>query len=52
LANKQDFVDFGLACGNVLKALARGLKERRLDELSPSVLEAIGELTTYVYTAM
>ena len=52
MANKQNYVDFGLACGNVFKALDRGLKGRRLDELSPSVLEAIGELTTYVYTAM
>ena len=52
MANKQDFVDFGLACGNVFKALDRGLKGRRLGELSPSVLEAIGELTAYVYTAM
>ena len=46
LANKEDYVDFGLACGNVFKALDRGLKGRRLDELSPSVLEAIEELTT------
>ena len=46
MANEQDYVDLGLSCANVCKALDRGLKERRLNELNPSVLEAIEELTT------
>ncbi|KAF9783181.1 hypothetical protein BJ322DRAFT_1212004 [Thelephora terrestris] len=46
LANQQDFVDLGLACARVCKALDRGLKGRQLSDLNPSVLEAIEELTT------
>ena len=43
--NERDCVEFGLSCADVCKALDRGLKGRRLDELSPSVLEAIQHLT-------
>ena len=43
--NKQDYADLGRLCAGVCKALDRGSKGRRLDELSPSVLEAIGQLT-------
>ncbi|KAF9783536.1 hypothetical protein BJ322DRAFT_1212238 [Thelephora terrestris] len=46
LANQQDFVDLGRACADVCKILDRGLKGRQLGDLSSSVLEAIGELTT------
>ncbi|KAF9781519.1 hypothetical protein BJ322DRAFT_1111447 [Thelephora terrestris] len=46
LANQEDFVDLGRACADVCKILDRGLKGRRLGDLSPSVLEAIEELTT------
>ena len=52
MVNKQDYVDLGLVCADVCKALDRGLKGRRLDELSPSVLEAIEELTAWVEPAM
>jgi hypothetical protein len=45
MANKQDFVELGKSCGRVCQALDRGLNGRRSDELSRSVLEAIGELT-------
>ena len=45
MANEQDYVDLGISWGKVCKALDRGLKGKRLDELSPSVLEAIEELT-------
>ncbi|KAF9783129.1 hypothetical protein BJ322DRAFT_137268 [Thelephora terrestris] len=44
LANQQDFVDLGLACARVCKALDRGLKGRQSGNLSPSVLKAIEEL--------
>ena len=43
--NEQDCVELGLSCADVCKALDRGLKGRQLDELSPSVLEAIQQLT-------
>ena len=46
VANDQDYVDLGRACGEVCQALDRGVDGRRLDELSRSVLGAIGQLTT------
>ena len=46
--NQQDCVDLGISCANVCEALGQGLKGRRLDELSESLLEAIGELSTWV----
>ena len=44
MTNAQDCVDLGLSCADVCKALNRGLKGRRLNELSQSVLEAIQQL--------
>ena len=46
MANKSDYVELGLACANVCKALHRGLGEKTLDDLSPSVRDAIEQLTT------
>lgn len=46
MANEQDCVDLGLSCADVCTALDRGLKGKRLDELSQSVLKAIQQLTT------
>ena len=46
VANKNDYVDLGVCCGEVCETLGRGLKRRRLDELNESVLEAIEKLTT------
>ena len=48
MANKSDYVELGLACANVCKALHRGMGEKKLDDLSPSVREAIEQLTTWV----
>ena len=48
MSNQQDCVDLGLFCADVCKSLDRGLKGRRLDELSQSVLEGIQQLTTCV----
>ena len=45
-ANKEDLLDLGRSCVDVCKALERGLEGRRQDELSPSMLEAIEQLTT------
>lgn len=44
--NTQDYVDLGIYCADVCKALDRGLDGRRLSDLSPSVLGAIQQLTT------
>jgi hypothetical protein len=48
MANDQDYVDLGLSCSDVCKALDRGLDGRRLDELSQALVGAIERLTTYV----
>ena len=45
IANDQDYVDLALFCADVCKALERGLEGRQLDQLSRSVLGAIGQLT-------
>lgn len=45
MANDQDYIELGRACADVCNALYRRLKGKRLDELTQSVLDAIGELT-------
>ena len=44
--NKSDYVDLGLACVNVCKALHRGMDGKELDDFGQSVREAIDQLTT------
>jgi len=44
MVNKQDYVELGLACTDVCRALERGMGGRRLDELGSSVREAIEQL--------
>ena len=46
MANRSDYVELGLACAEVCKALDRGMNGRRMDELSQPVFEAIEQLTT------
>ena len=46
MTNDQDYVELGLACVEICQALGRGLNGKQLNELSPSVLAAIGQLTT------
>ena len=46
MLNKLDYIELGLACADVCKALDRGVNGRRLDEISQSVGEAIEQLTT------
>ena len=48
IVNKGDYVKLGLECADICQALDRGLEERRLDELSQSVLGAIQHLSTWV----
>ena len=45
MANELDYVELGLSCADVCRALDQGTSGRRLDELSQSVLEAIEQLT-------
>ena len=44
MINKTDYVDLGLSCADVCRALDEGTKGRREDELSLPVFEAIGRL--------
>ena len=46
MLNKLDYVELGLACAEVCKALHRGLNGRQVNEFSQSVREAIEQLTT------
>jgi len=46
MVNELDYVELGLFCARVCRALDRGMRQRRVDEVSQSVLEAIGQLTT------
>ena len=41
----MDYVELGLACGEVCTALSRGLKEKGMDGLNDSVCKAIKQLT-------
>ena len=52
MADKEDYVDLGLACVDVCRVLDRGMNGRRADDLSRPVLEAIEQLTTLVDPAM
>ena len=45
MVNKLDYVELGLACADVCRALDRGMSGRQMGELSQSVREAIGQLT-------
>ena len=46
MTNKTDYVELGLACADVCKALERGLNGKRSDDLNESVRGAIAQLTT------
>jgi hypothetical protein len=52
MMNITDYVDLGLACAEVCKALDRGMDGKKPDDLSLSVREAINQLTTWVKPAM
>ena len=45
MANEQDYVELGLSCANICRALDRGMNGKKLDDLSKSVCDAINQLT-------
>jgi len=45
MINEVDYVDLGIACADVCKALDRVMDRRRVDQLNQSVLRAITQLT-------
>jgi len=46
MTNKLDYVELGLECAEICRALGRGMNGKKPDELSRSVCDAIGQLTT------
>ena len=46
MANDQEYVDLGLSCANICKALERGMGDKKLNDLNKSVCDAINQLTT------
>ena len=46
MINKLDYVELGLSCADICRALDRGMSGRKLDELDQSVRDAINQLTT------
>ena len=45
MISKADYVEIGLTCAGVCEALNRGTDKKRTDQLTQSVLEAVGGLT-------
>ena len=45
MANKLDYIELGLACADVCRALDRGTNGKRVNELNQSVFQAIEQLT-------
>jgi len=52
MINEQEYVELGLSCADICRALDRGLEGKSLDDLNRSVCEAISQLTTWVEPAM
>ena len=46
MANTLDYVELGLFCADICKALDRGMNGKRLNDLNQSVCGAINQLTT------
>lgn len=46
MANEADYVELGLSCADICRALERGMDGKKLDDLSKSVCDAINKLTT------
>jgi len=45
MVNEQDYVELGLSCADICRALDRGMNGKKLDDLSKSVCDAINQLT-------
>ena len=46
MANQTGYIELGLYCADVCAALERGMGEKKLEDLSKGVREAIEQLTT------
>ena len=45
MIKELDYVELGLSCADVCRTLDRGTNGEKQDELSPSVYDAINQLT-------
>ena len=45
MLNEMEYVELGLFCANICKALDRGMRGKKLDDLSQTVCDAINQLT-------
>ena len=46
MLNKDEYVELGLFCAEICRALERGMGGKRLRDLSQSACDAINQLTT------
>jgi len=46
MINTLDYVELGLFCSDICRALDRGMDGKKLDDLSQLVCDAINQLTT------
>ena len=46
MVNELDYVELGLFCADICRALDRGMGGKKLDDVSRSVCDAINQLTT------
>ena len=46
MTNEQNYVELGLSCADICRALDRGMNGKKLDDLSKSVCDAINQLKT------
>ena len=52
IANEQDYVDLGLSCADICRALGRGMNGKKPNDLNQSVCDAISQLMTRVEPAV
>jgi len=52
MTNEQEYVELGLSCADICRALDRGLEGKSLGGISRPVCEAISQLTTWVEPEM
>ena len=48
MLNELDYVELGLFCADICRALERGMNGKKLGDVSQSVCDAINQLTTQV----
>ena len=52
MSNKADYVELGLSCADICRALERGMDGKKLSDLNKSVCDAVNHLTTWVIPAI